>query len=112
MANGILRRVLQAVTWWNGATPGTYFTTFLRGEPVGTDEFGNRYFRTTGGSLRIFVDTLAQAGRRRYVDCIEELARLCRIEHRRLAPANAMGWPAHRGGRIQRHDLSHHQPVE
>lgn len=49
MANGFLRRVLQAFTWWHGTTWGTQWTTFLRGEAVGTDEFGNAYFRTKGG---------------------------------------------------------------
>src|SRR3954462_5285336 len=28
-----------------GATLGTWLLTWLRGEPVGTDEFGNRYYR-------------------------------------------------------------------
>lgn len=51
MANGILRRVLQAFVWWDGATWGTQLTTFLRGEEVGRDEFGNRYFRAKGGRI-------------------------------------------------------------
>lgn len=51
MANGLVRRILQVVTWWQGATPGTLLTTYLHGEPVGTDEFGNRYFRTKGGKV-------------------------------------------------------------
>lgn len=51
MANRTLRRVLQAFTWWNGTTWGTSWTTFLRGEFVGKDEFGNRYFRTRGGRI-------------------------------------------------------------
>jgi hypothetical protein len=55
---------------------------------------------------------VAQAGRRGDVDSIEELPRLCRIEDRRLSPANAMRWPANGGGRIGRHDLAHDQPVE
>ena len=28
-----------------GATLGTWLLTWLRGEPVGTDEYGNRYYR-------------------------------------------------------------------
>ena len=31
-------------TWWNGATIGTLFHVKRLGVPVGTDEFGNRYF--------------------------------------------------------------------
>jgi NADH:ubiquinone oxidoreductase subunit len=44
-------RLLQAFTWWNGTTWGTSFTTWLRGEFVGEDEFGNRYFRTRKGRV-------------------------------------------------------------
>ena len=32
-------------TWWNGATIGTLLDSSLRGEQVGTDAQGNRYFR-------------------------------------------------------------------
>jgi NADH:ubiquinone oxidoreductase subunit len=32
-------------TWWAGSgTIGTIWTTWTRGRPVGTDEFGNRYY--------------------------------------------------------------------
>ena len=51
MAQTPLRRFLQLFTWWNGTTWGTSWTTYLRGEEVGTDEFGNRYFRTKGGKV-------------------------------------------------------------
>jgi NADH:ubiquinone oxidoreductase subunit len=30
--------------WWDGATIGTLFTIAKRGQLVGTDEFGNRYY--------------------------------------------------------------------
>ncbi|MEY4240459.1 MAG: hypothetical protein RJA14_155, partial [Pseudomonadota bacterium] len=30
--------------WTSGATIGTFFTIAKRGEHVGTDEFGNRYY--------------------------------------------------------------------
>ena len=30
--------------WWEGATIGTRFTIAKRGEHVGTDEFGNKYY--------------------------------------------------------------------
>lgn len=31
-------------SWWNGATIGALWTVKRLGVPVGTDEFGNRYF--------------------------------------------------------------------
>jgi NADH:ubiquinone oxidoreductase subunit len=34
--------------WLRGNTLGTYLTTRFRGEAVGEDEFGNRYYRTRG----------------------------------------------------------------
>ena len=46
---GLLRMLF---VWWQNATPGTLFTTWLRGVPVGTDQFGNRYFRTKDGKRR------------------------------------------------------------
>jgi len=36
---------LKFFTWWNGQTFGTQFWTWLYGEFVGEDEFGNRYYR-------------------------------------------------------------------
>jgi NADH:ubiquinone oxidoreductase subunit len=41
--------LLQFFTWWNGTTLGTRLYTWLRGEFVGEDEFGNRYYRTPRG---------------------------------------------------------------
>lgn len=35
----------QLFTWWNGQTLNTRLAIWLRGEHVGTDEFGNRYYR-------------------------------------------------------------------
>ncbi len=32
-------------TWWNGQTLNTMFYTWLHGEAVGKDEFGNIYYR-------------------------------------------------------------------
>jgi NADH:ubiquinone oxidoreductase subunit len=43
--------LLRVFTWWNGATLGTQLWTWLYGEAVGEDEFGNRYFRTIGGKI-------------------------------------------------------------
>lgn len=39
---------LKLFTWWNGQTFGTQFWTWRYGERVGSDEFGNVYFRGRG----------------------------------------------------------------
>ncbi|MGO4571807.1 NADH:ubiquinone oxidoreductase subunit NDUFA12 [Microvirga sp. 2TAF3] len=39
---------IQFFTWWNGTTLGTRFYTWRRGQFVGTDEFGNKYYRALG----------------------------------------------------------------
>ena len=36
--------------WTSGATIGTFFTIAKRGEHVGTDEFGNRYYLSRDSS--------------------------------------------------------------
>ena len=40
---------LQFFTWWSGQSLNTRFHTWRHGEKVGTDEFGNTYYRTAGG---------------------------------------------------------------
>ncbi len=42
----------QLFVWWRNATPGTLLTTWFSGQPVGTDEFGNRYYQTPDGRRR------------------------------------------------------------
>jgi NADH:ubiquinone oxidoreductase subunit len=42
---------LKIFTWWNSQTFGTQLWTALYGELVGTDEAGNRYYRTKGGKI-------------------------------------------------------------
>ncbi len=37
--------------WWNRGTINTMFFTRRYGEVVGTDEFGNTYYRTLGGKI-------------------------------------------------------------
>jgi NADH:ubiquinone oxidoreductase subunit len=37
--------LLQFFTWWNGQTLGTRFYTWRKGAFVGSDQFGNRYYR-------------------------------------------------------------------
>ena len=55
---------------------------------------------------------VAQADHRRDVDSIQELARLLGGQHRRPAALHDMARAAHRGGRVDRHHLAGHQPVE
>ena len=43
--------LLRFFTWWNGQTFGTQLWTARFGELVGTDEYGNRYYRTHGGRI-------------------------------------------------------------
>jgi NADH:ubiquinone oxidoreductase subunit len=45
------RFLLLIFTWWNSATAGTLVWTWLFGEVVGEDEFGNRYYRRRGGRI-------------------------------------------------------------
>ena len=48
---GMRTFLVRFFTWWNGQTFGTQLWTWLYGELVGEDEFGNRYFRTKGGKI-------------------------------------------------------------
>ena len=43
--------LVKLFTWWNLQTVGTQFWTWMYGEAVGEDEFGNRYYRTRGGKI-------------------------------------------------------------
>lgn len=43
--------LLLLLTWWKGQTLGTWWHTRQNGEFVGSDEFGNRYYRTKGGAI-------------------------------------------------------------
>lgn len=43
--------LLQFFTWWNGETLSTKLYTWLHGEVVGRDEFGNVYYRWRGGKI-------------------------------------------------------------
>ncbi len=39
-------------SWWKTATYGTLVTTWFSGQPVGSDDFGNRYYPTRDGKRR------------------------------------------------------------
>jgi NADH:ubiquinone oxidoreductase subunit len=56
-ASQVLNLLAKIFTWWNGATIGTLFTIAKRGELVGTDEYGNRYYQSR--------DTSSYDGRKR-----------------------------------------------
>ena len=43
--------LFKMFTWWNGQTFGTQLWTWRFGELVGSDEQGNRYYRTIGGKI-------------------------------------------------------------
>lgn len=61
---GFRDRVVQAVTWWNGATFGTLLDTWRRGERVGEDEEGNVFYRNADDTRRwVIFNGLAEASR-------------------------------------------------
>ncbi len=40
-----MRFLKQLFTWWNGATLNTLFYTWRKGQFVGSDSFGNKFYR-------------------------------------------------------------------
>lgn len=51
-------------TWWNGATAGTYWTTWRTGTFIGEDIQGNRYYRNADASRRwVIYKGLAEPSR-------------------------------------------------
>jgi NADH:ubiquinone oxidoreductase subunit len=55
---------LQFFTWWNGQTLGTRFWTWRRGDLVGEDEQGNRYYSERNGKRRwVIYNGLAEPSR-------------------------------------------------
>jgi NADH:ubiquinone oxidoreductase subunit len=57
---GILSKIF---TWWDGATIGTLLWSSRNGEHVGTDFFGNKYYRATKPAK----STAFTGGERRWV---------------------------------------------
>lgn len=55
----------QIFSWWNGQTIGTRFWTFKRGQLVGEDSQGNKYYSDRKDSKRRWViyNGLAEASR-------------------------------------------------
>jgi NADH:ubiquinone oxidoreductase subunit len=58
---GILSEIF---TWWNGQTMGTRLFTARKGQPVGEDEQGNKYYQTADGKRRwVIYNGVAEASR-------------------------------------------------
>lgn len=56
--------LLEMFTWWNSQTFGTRFWTWRKGELVGEDEQGNRYYRNKSGDHRwVIYNGLADPSR-------------------------------------------------
>src|SRR5262245_8204236 len=49
--NRMKQFLLKFFTWWSSQTFGTQLWTWRFGELVGTDDQGNRYYRTRGGAI-------------------------------------------------------------
>ena len=59
-----MKFLLQFFTWWNGQTLGTRFYTWRKGELVGEDQDGNKYYRDRSGKRRwVIYNGLADASR-------------------------------------------------
>lgn len=56
---GLFREIF---TWWNGNTYGTRLFTWRKGEFVGEDELGNRYYKERAGHRRwVIYNGLSEA---------------------------------------------------
>ena len=60
---GILNRMLQAVTWWNGATLNTLLWSSRHGTKVGEDEAGNTYYSSKEGRRWVIYNGEPEASR-------------------------------------------------
>ena len=61
---GLLNTLLQAVTWWNGATLNTKLFTARKGVKVGEDNEGNVFYRNADDSKRwVIFNGEAEASR-------------------------------------------------
>ena len=61
---GILKTLLSAVTWWNGATLNTMVFTRRNGTKVGEDNQGNTFYRNADDSKRwVIFNGEAEASR-------------------------------------------------
>ncbi len=61
---GILKTLLQAVTWWNGSTLNTLIYTRRNGVKVGEDAQGNTFYQSKDGKRRwVIYNGEAEASR-------------------------------------------------
>lgn len=60
---GILKTILRAVTWWNGATLTTQLYTARKGKKVGEDEQGNTYYESAQGRRWVIFNGEVEASR-------------------------------------------------
>ncbi|MCR8723205.1 NADH:ubiquinone oxidoreductase subunit NDUFA12 [Frigidibacter sp. ROC022] len=61
---GILTGILRALTWWNGQTLNTQLWSWRKGQKVGEDAEGNRFFQTKDGKRRwVLYNGEAEASR-------------------------------------------------
>lgn len=51
----MFRFIVQALTWWNGRTLGTWWHTLLHGRRVGEDAAGNVYYESRRDGRRRWV---------------------------------------------------------
>ena len=81
--------LIRVFTWWNGTTFGTQFYTWRRGQFVGDDELGNKYYRAIGHVIDPSVGAerrwVIYNGRSRSLESAARLARLADPHLRRPA---------------------------
>ena len=59
-----MKFLLRLLTWWNGQTLGTQFYTLRKGQKVGEDAQGNRFYQTADGKRRwVIYNGEAEASR-------------------------------------------------
>ncbi|MEQ5871069.1 NADH:ubiquinone oxidoreductase subunit NDUFA12 [Sagittula sp. NFXS13] len=60
---GIVKTLLRAVTWWNGATLNTLLWTKRHGTKVGEDEQGNAFYQSSEGRRWVIFNGESEASR-------------------------------------------------
>ncbi len=61
---GLFKKLLRVATWWDGQTLNTQFYTWRKGQKVGEDDQGNRYYQSRDGKRRwVIYNGEAEASR-------------------------------------------------
>ncbi len=61
---GLFKKLLRVATWWDGQTLNTQFYTWRKGQKVGEDDQGNRYYQSRDGKRRwVIFNGEAEASR-------------------------------------------------